>query len=190
VVAQKLLAEADALLLTGGSDVDPVLYGGNAPARHVNRKRDRFELALIAEAERRRLPILGICRGCQLLNVAAGGTLRTVREDPRLRRFHRRLKPHTVHLAPDSRVAEAVGSEHLARVRSLHGQAVDEVGESLRRVGWAEDNVTEAIESVDMPPTGSWVLGVQWHPELLFFDRVDKALIEAFIKQARQSRRA
>ena len=100
-----------------------------------------------------------------MVNVAAGGTLRTIRKEPALRRVHGRFLGHPVDLAPGSRLARLLGSERIERVVSYHGQAVERPGEGLAIVGRAPDGVVEAIEPVD-PDEESWLVGVQWHPEL------------------------
>ena len=164
--ARRLLEGVDALVLSGGGDVDPSLYGGDpADSLSVEPRRDRFELALFRMARSRGLPVLGICRGAQMVNVAAGGTLRTIRKEPALRRVHGRFLGHPVDLAPGSRLARLLGSERIERVVSYHGQAVERPGEGLAIVGRAPDGVVEAIEPVD-PDEESWLVGVQWHPEL------------------------
>ncbi len=164
--ARRLLEGVDALVLSGGGDVDPRLYGGDpTDSQAVQPERDRFELALFRLARSRGLPILGICRGAQLVNVAAGGTLRTIRKEPALRRVHGRFRGHPVDLTPGSRLARLLGTERIERVVSYHGQAVERPGEGLAIVGSAADGVAEAIEPVD-PDEESWLVGVQWHPEL------------------------
>jgi len=167
--AAALLDRLDGLLLSGGVDVDPVLFG-QAPhpkLGQVNRRRDDFELALTREALQRDLPILAICRGHQVLNVATGGTLIQdiasivaggVAHDargPRWRRVHR------VDLAPASRLREILGRDMIS-VNSFHHQAVDRLGEGLVVSARSpEDGVVEGIEM----PTRRFVVAVQWHPE-------------------------
>lgn len=182
--ARRLIANVDGLVLSGGGDVDPHLYGG-APETGLDVKpdRDRFELGLFAAARERRMPVLAICRGAQLVNVSRGGTLRTLRGDTTLRRRHRQLRGHPVTIAPDSLLAEVLGTGRLARVVSYHGQAVAEPGENLRVVGRADDGVVEAIE----PAAGaaqSWLLGVQWHPELSPRGPLQRRLFTALVEAA------
>jgi len=164
-----LLDRLDGVLLSGGVDVDPVLFG-QAPhpkLGEVNRRRDDFELALTREALQRDLPILAICRGHQVLNVATGGTLIQdiasivaggVAHDargPRWRRVHR------VDLAPASRLREILGRDMIS-VNSFHHQAVDRLGEGLVVSARSpEDGIVEGLEM----PTRRFVVGVQWHPE-------------------------
>ncbi len=182
--ARRLLEGVDGLVLSGGGDVDPRLYGA-APEIGLDVKpaRDRFELALLAAARERRMPVLAICRGAQLVNVSRGGTLRTLRTDRELRRGHRRLRGHPVEVEPDSELARLLGTERLPRVVSYHGQAVDRPGEGLRIVGRAGDGVVEAIELA--PDTAQWwLIGVQWHPELSPRARLQRRLFTALVEAA------
>jgi putative glutamine amidotransferase len=166
--AEAALLAVDGLLVTGGGDVDPVRYGAAAVPEvyGVDRRRDAFEAALILAAARVGLPVLGICRGSQILNVALGGSL--LQHVPAVTGQNHSVKDrpyetvHGVSVDPGSLVASAVGSLEVA-VNSLHHQAVDRLGAGLRAVGWAEDGVVEAIESDGV----GRFLGVQWHPELL-----------------------
>lgn len=186
--AEKIVADADGLVLSGGVDVDPTLYGSTEPAKHVNPRRDRFELALVERARRRRIPILGICRGCQLLNVGLGGTLKIIPNDPQLRRTHRFFSTHSVLLDEGSALARLLGRDRIRRVRSLHGQVVADRGACFQVVGWAPDGVPEAIECVD-EPDASWMVGVQWHPELKVFEPEETNLFYEFVRQAAAARR-
>ncbi len=161
----------DGLLLSGGEDVDPALYGDRAATElwTPSRGRDRFELALFREARRRGLPILGVCRGIQLINVALGGTLYqdlpSQRPGPiqHLAPGGRGSRAHRVRLEPDSQVALALGDGELV-VNSIHHQAIRELAPGLRASGWAEDGLIEAVEGASDAP---WLLAVQWHPEEL-----------------------
>jgi putative glutamine amidotransferase len=178
----ELLDRIDGLLLIGGADLDPAAYGASRdPATEgTYPDRDRFEIALLRAALERGLPVLGICRGMQVLNVALGGTLAQDLAGPDGRQPHRKVKgtfdgnDHTVTLAPGSLAARAVGEdEHLAHCH--HHQAVLSLGEGLVVSGRAEDGVIEAIELAD----GRWGLGVQWHPEANDKSRLFAALCEA-----------
>ena len=178
-----LLEDVDGVLLSGGGDVDPRLYGGDPEnGELVDRLRDDFELALIREARRRGLPVLGICRGCQILNVSCGGTLRTLRRDEALAAAHFSIRGHAVDLEPRSRLAEIFGRDRLENVDSFHGQAVQRPGTNARVAARSEDGVIEAIElgAAD----GAWIIGVQWHPELEW----TVELFEAFVEEARRAR--
>jgi len=158
----------DGLLLSGGGDIEPARYG-QLPCEHVDgvdRARDAWELALVEAALERDLPIFGICRGLQVLNVARGGSLvqhlPDVTEQSHRERERYADEIHAVEVQADSRVAEAMGLT-TGRVNTLHHQAVDELGSGLRIVGRGDDGVVEAIEVVDGPRA----IAVQWHPELL-----------------------
>ena len=172
----ELLDLLDGLLLAGGSDVDPASYGAQP---HPETKgswpeRDRFELALAYGALERDMPVLGICRGMQLLNVACGGTL--VQHLPDVQ-THRHtpgaFSDHEVRVEEGSLAARAVGSAATA-VKSHHHQGIGELGEGLAPVGWAGDTV-EAIELPDKP----YALGVLWHPEEDQASQVIRSLVEA-----------
>jgi putative glutamine amidotransferase len=164
-----LLDRLDGILLSGGVDVDPVLYG-QAPhpkLGRVNRRRDDFELELTREALRRDQPILAICRGHQVLNVAIGGTL--VQDIPSLVEgvvAHdapgpRRRRSHCVEVTASSRLREILGEGTLF-VNSLHHQAVDRIGEGLVVSARSpEDGIVEGLEM----PGRRFVVAVQWHPE-------------------------
>jgi gamma-glutamyl-gamma-aminobutyrate hydrolase PuuD len=174
---EQVLDDVDALLLTGGGDVDPDLYGGDpASAQLVDRPRDDFEIALIQEALRREMPILGICRGIQILNVTLGGTLRSIRDDPEFAARHgidlSSFAAHGVTVEPDSRIAEVIG-EGRHQVNSFHGQVVDRVADGLQVTAIAEDGLVEALER----PDRTFVVATQWHPEIPpatmeFFERL------------------
>src|SRR5919108_3191804 len=163
----ELLDRLDALVLGGGADIDPEGQGIEAHAETVgtNPDRDRFEIALALGALERGMPLLGVCRGMQVLNVACGGTL-----DQHIpeRLGHERHRPvpgswaeHEVRIEPRSLAASAAGAESLT-VKSHHHQGVDRIADQLRASAWAtDDDSVEAIESED----GGFVLGVLWHPE-------------------------
>ena len=170
----------DALVVTGGAgDLDPALYGDE---RHpetgpVQEERDAYELALVRAALEREMPILGICRGMQVLNIAYGGTIEQHLPDVLGHEEHRHtpgtFADHDVRLVPDSLVARATGSERTP-AKSHHHQGIKEVGESLRGTGWAvEDDAVEALEDPSCP----FVLGVLWHPEEDENSKLIKALV-------------
>jgi putative glutamine amidotransferase len=180
---EEILGLVDAVLATGAAgDVDPSRYGAAPhPETHpVTPLRDEFELALVHAAEARDVPLLGICRGMEVLNVAHGGTLEqhlpeAVGHDahaPKPGEFVR----HPVRLEPGSLAARAVGAER-AEVRGFHHQGVREVGEGLRATAWSEleDGIVEGIER----PDRAFALGVLWHPEEDETSRVIGALVEA-----------
>jgi putative glutamine amidotransferase len=179
----ELLDRVDALMLIGGADLDPASYGASRdPATESTYpERDQFELAMVRAAIERDMPVLAICRGLQILNVAFGGTLEQNLVAGDGSHPHRKVvgtfdgNEHTVTLAPGSLAAGAVG-EHAHIARCHHHQAVLDLGEGLVVTGRADsDGVTEAIELAD----GSWVVGVQWHPEADDRSRLFGALVEA-----------
>jgi putative glutamine amidotransferase len=177
----RLLDRVDALVLSGGSDIDPSAYG-EAPhpeTRGTWPERDRFELALVRCAIERELPVLGICRGMQLLNVALGGTLIQHLPDAVGHSQHRHTPgvygDHEVGLEPRSLAARATGSERLT-VKSHHHQGIGALGEGLVASGLSVgDDVVEAIELPGHP----FALGVLWHAEEEERSRVVAALVEA-----------
>jgi putative glutamine amidotransferase len=176
-----LLDRIDALILAGGSDVDPASYGARPHPETSGTwpERDRFELGLVHRALERELPVLGICRGMQILNVACGGTLVQHLPDLVGHSEHRHtpgaFRDHEVRLAPGSLAARAVGTERLT-VKSHHHQGIDEPGEGVRASGWSvADEVVEAVEVSQHP----FALGVLWHPELDERSRIVAALVEA-----------
>jgi putative glutamine amidotransferase len=183
-VAQRpdeLLDLIDGLMLAGGCDLDPASYGARPHPETSGTwpERDRFELALTHRAIERELPVLGICRGMQLLNVATGGTINQHLPDQVGHGEHRhtpgRFSDHEVRLEEGSLAARAVGAGTTA-VKSHHHQGVDELGEGLTASGWStRDEIVEAIE-MEGPP---YALGVLWHPEQDERSRVVGSLVEA-----------
>lgn len=187
--AGAFLDAVDGLLLTGGEDVDPALYGATPSPRlgAVSRERDLFELALVREAAERQLPVLGICRGLQLINVALGGTLwQDLGSERTSHLIHdppadRGARSHGIRITAGSRAATALGGVQL-RVNSLHHQGVRELAPALTATAWAEDGLIEAAEG---PPEGSWLLAVQWHPEELAEGTVaDRGLFAGLVREA------
>lgn len=178
-----VLDRLDALLLAGGSDVDPASYGAEPHPKTfgVLQLRDACEIALLREALRRDMPVLGICRGMQLMNVARGGTLiqhltdviGDRRHQPTLGGFEG--TGHSVLVDEGSAVARAAGASELT-APSHHHQAVDEIGDGVAITGRsASDHLPEALE---LPDQG-FAIGVQWHPEADPDDRIVPALVEA-----------
>lgn len=174
-VPSEVLEGLDGLVLSGGGDVHPGRYGQEQGglSRGIDMERDAFEMALVHGALAARIPLLGICRGCQVLNVALGGTLyQDLRaECPGRAREHSYAdhdpgRFHGLQLDPGSWLARAAG-RHRVTVNSHHHQAVREPGPGVRIVAWAMDGVAEAIELA--PPVGL-AIGVQWHPERLTRD--------------------
>ncbi len=187
-----LLDIVDGLLLIGGADVDPTSYGAVPdPATEATYpERDRFEIALLLGALERELPVLAICRGMQILNVALGGTLEQDLVNADGEHPHRKVvgsfegTEHTVRLEPGSLAARSAGEElHLARCH--HHQAIRDLGRGVVVTGRASDAVIEAIETVE----GGWALGVQWHPETDDRSRLFHALRDAALERAPAARR-
>lgn len=177
----------DGLLLTGGNDINPLLFN-EEPHTHlgeVSPSRDLFELELARQMLKADKPILGICRGLQLLNVAVGGTLyqdlHQQNEGPMLQHLQKSPTTHPSHfvqLEKGSLLAEIVGSERI-QVNSFHHQALKDVPAVFKVSGSASDGIIEAVESVDE----KFVLGVQWHPELLATkgDAVSLRIFDRFV---------
>jgi putative glutamine amidotransferase len=171
----EVLDRIDGLLLAGGSDIDPATYGA-APAPETTGTcppRDRFELALARRALERDLPVLGICRGMELLNVATGGTLVQHLESPRHRTAPGAFGDHEVQLEAGSLAARATGADR-SLVKSHHHQALDRLGDGLVVSGRSpDDGLVEAVEA----PARRFALGVLWHPEADEESRVIAALV-------------
>jgi putative glutamine amidotransferase len=184
-IASRLDA-VDGLMLTGGDDVDPSLYGeAPHPTTRCTRERDDFELALVREALDRDLPLLAICRGQQVLNVALGGTL--VQDIPdqvpeagahKLKGVARWEIAHEVEVAPGTRLRAIVGTDVLA-VNSFHHQSVRDVGRGLVVSARSRDGIIEGVELADR----RFVVGVQWHPEAMWNQEPDhQELFRAFVE--------
>lgn len=176
-----LLDRIDALVLAGGADVDPASYGA-APHERTGAtrpERDRFELGLAHRAIERGIPVLGICRGAQMLNVACGGTLHQhlpeIVGDDRHLEAPGTFSEHEVELEQGSLAARAAGATRI-HVKSHHHQGVAELGEGLAASGHSlPDGIVEAVESSDR----DFVLGVLWHPEVDQRSKIIAALIGA-----------
>jgi putative glutamine amidotransferase len=190
----RALDGVDGLLLTGGEDVEPSWYGAQPSPllSPPSPERDLFELALFAVARQRELPILGICRGIQLINVALGGTLFQDLPSERPGAVNHRpdgardARSHRVRLQRDSRAAGALGGTTLT-VNSSHHQAIKELAPGLVASGWTDDDLIEAAES---PAGGPWLLAVQWHPEEMYREgeTPDRGLFEALVSAASLAR--
>jgi putative glutamine amidotransferase len=184
---EPLLDGLSGLCLSGGPDLHPAIYGADPhPALGPTEPElDRFEVALVRAAEEREMPVLAICRGLQVLNVARGGTL--TQDLPALRPSdieHRQPQPastptHHVRLRAASLTACCLGM-HEAMVNSFHHQAVDRLGSGLREVGWAPDGVIEALEATDR----AFTVAVQWHAESMVRSPEQDRLFAAFAEAA------
>jgi len=178
--AAAAVSRCDALVLLGGGDVDPRSYGQTENARlyGVNPDQDAFEITTLLRALEAGKPVLAVCRGHQVLNVALGGTL--VQHLP-LTRDHRDTLHH-VSVVPGSRVAHAMGTTE-PLVHSFHHQAIDALADGLSVVATAPDGTIEAVE---MDGAG-WVVGVQWHPEdTAAEDAPNQGLFDALVAVARR----
>jgi putative glutamine amidotransferase len=183
-----LLDRLDGLLLSGGPDMDPGTYGGRYHPQlgPIEPELDRFELALAHGADARDMPILAVCRGQQLLNVARGGTLyQHVPEEPGGQVDHRlpgrgRHGEHDVTIEAGSRLSHALGGVTSAHVNSYHHQAVHDLGRGVKPVAWAPDGLIEGVEL----PDRDFAIGVQWHAEAIVQQPEQLALFREFIGAA------
>ena len=183
---EETLDALDGLVFSGGGDIDPGAYGADAhdEVRGVNPKRDEAELELLLEALQRDMPVLAVCRGSQVLNVALGGDL--VQHLPEVVGHDRHLHTpgefaaHEVRVGPETLIAGVLGDR--APVKSHHHQAFGRLGAGLREAAWADDGTIEAIED----PSRRFALGVLWHPE----EGEDLALFEALVEEAARYRAA
>jgi putative glutamine amidotransferase len=184
VAAEELLARVDGLLLAGGGDVEPARYGAaDHPAQYgLDPDRDELELELATAAVAMGVPVLGICRGVQLLNVAFGGTLIQHLPDGDGQIVHRgegKQAMHDVEVERGSRLAGALGQTRAA-CRSHHHQGLDRIGDGFRPVAWAPDGLVEGIER-----DHGWTVGVLWHPEsTAATDPVQHRLLRSFVAVA------
>lgn len=184
----------DAIVIGGGDDIDAGLYGeANHELSRCDPERDAFEVEVIGEALGEKIPVLGICRGAQLINVVRGGSLfGDIRGDRHLTSNRRTPFPSKfADIEHDSRLAQVVlphrsNRDKLSiRINSLHHQAVDRVGRDLRVVARDRDDFTQAIESV----CGAWILGVQWHPEYLPYLPSQRRIFADLVNAARSRTR-
>jgi putative glutamine amidotransferase len=171
------LERLDALVLSGGEDVDPRHYGEDraTDTLHISDGRDSFELPLVRAFWNEKRPILGICRGLQTLNVALGGTLyQDLSQFPHAcdhRRYGREYaRMHAVRIIPDSQLAALLGSDEFT-VNTSHHQMIKDIADGLRAVAWSTpDGIIEAVEPADDRP----VLALQWHPEMMEGEASDR----------------
>ena len=183
---EETLAVLDGILFSGGSDLDPELYGAelHSETTGVREDRDRAEMALLTAALERDLPVLAVCRGSQVLNVALGGDLVQHLPETVGHEGHKHtpgeFSDHEVKLEPGTRVADLLGDR--APVKSHHHQGFGRIGDGLRETGWADDGTVEALED----PSRRFALGVLWHPE----EGEDMALFEGLVEEARAYREA
>ncbi|HEX6142190.1 MAG TPA: type 1 glutamine amidotransferase [Geminicoccaceae bacterium] len=182
------LDRLDGLLIGGGDDISPTLYDAELdPAVKVDPERDQLELEALEHAARRDLPVLGICRGSQMINVFFGGSLHidiyaVYEAAPKMRTV---LPKKTVHVTPGSRLDRILDCRK-CRVNALHHQSVDRVGQGLEVVARDEHGMVQGIER----PAGTYLIGVQWHPEFLILDRGQQRLFRRLVEVAAERRAA
>jgi putative glutamine amidotransferase len=186
----------DALVLSGGTDVHPKFYGNKtgypgAP-EEFNERRDEFEIAAFHSAQANNIPILGICRGMQLINVIHKGTLIQSLGVKDLNKVHRGGpdKSHDVNIEPDTILYEIVGSKK-TEINSAHHQAIDKLGEGLIINARSKEGIVEGIEGSEKL-NKSFLLGIQWHPERMFRFQLEnspasKAIRDRFIHEIQKS---
>ena len=190
----RLIASCDAVFLTGGDDVVPELYGAEKSplcGKIDPSDRDRVEWNILDHAYARKMPILGVCRGMQVLNAHSGGTLyqdivgempnaikHDFHKDENGNKLNRNLPAHEMHITPDTLFSRIIQTKSFA-VNSLHHQGVRDLAQKFKQSGVAPDGLVEAIEHVDHP----FCIGVQWHPEEMG-DTVSQKLFQAFILAA------
>lgn len=176
------VADVDGVIIGGGDDISPDLYGGRlVTSARLDPARDTLERQIVETALARDTPVLGICRGSQMLNIALGGTLH---QDAygiyKGSRFFRTILPKkTVLIEPGTRLAELSGTDPM-RVNALHSQAVDALGDGLRIAARDDGGMVQAIERLHDP----FAIGVQWHPEHLFYAHRQRALFRALVRAA------
>jgi putative glutamine amidotransferase len=183
----QLLDPLNGILFTGGNDLDPQLYGEayHAKAEPIDPLRQDFELALMAEVERRRIPTLAVCLGCQLMNVYRGGSLfqflPDIPRDPNIehRNVNRSNPRHAVKLVADTVTAAAIGHVDV-NANTAHKQSIHKAGKDLRITATAPDGVIEGIEDPDLP----LFVGVQWHPERLYKEPEHLALFKLLVEKS------
>lgn len=187
-LAEAWLDRLDAVVLTGGGDLDPALYGGEShpTVYNLDAARDASELAVARAALKRTLPVLAICRGLQVLNVLLGGSLYEHLPDAVGEQVEHRVPPrdptrHSVRVEPGTRLAEILGAGEVEGV-SWHHQGIRSLGKGLKPTAYAPDGLIEAAELPEHP----WCVAVQWHPEMSAAeDPVQQRLFDAVAQAAR-----
>ncbi len=184
--AELAAIKLDGILISGGGDLEPATYHGSPHAKisGLDPARDELELSLVHACLKHRIPLFGICRGLQVINVAMGGSLYADITDQYSRQIDHSTKQfdlyaHTVDLLPDTHLAEITNAREL-RVNSLHHQAIRELAPGLKAVAHAPDGLMEAVEGTG----GNYLLAVQWHPEALAADPAAQAIFSDFVHAA------
>ena len=178
------IARLDGLIVGGGDDISPTLYQGQInPATKVDPDRDALELRALEHAVDRAVPVLGICRGAQMINASFGGSLHEDIHQVYLNAPKRRsvLPKKTVHIVVGSQLHDVLQTDR-CRVNALHHQSVDRVGRGLTVVARDDHDMVQAIER----PGGPYLIGVQWHPEFLVLDRGQHRLFDRLVRAARR----
>lgn len=181
---EAILDRVDGVLVSGGPDIDPCLYGEPPHPKlgPTDIGLDRFEIGLVRRALERDLPLLGICRGAEVMNVARGGTL-VQHVDGHRQEEEGRIATQDVRVDEKSLLADVLGATRV-KVNTFHHQAVERLGNRVRAVAWADDGVVEAIELTD----ADFAVGVQWHAESLIDDAHHCALFSRFAAAAERHR--
>lgn len=176
-------ADFDALVITGGHDVDPVLYAAEPEVQpNYDSERDTFERHMIEQALQHKTPLLGICRGAQLLNICRGGNLlQELKSRRRVTSNRWTILPLKTLCARSNTLLHKLINTSQARINSLHNQAIDQVGEGLDVSARDLDGIIQAIEDTQHP----YLLGVQWHPEFLFYMKRQRQLFKHLVSCAR-----
>lgn len=191
-----LLARVDGIMLAGGADIDPTLYGEKPEPglEQLDPGRDQIERAVTEWALAHQMPVLGICRGMQMINIALGGTL--YQDLPKDGPVPHRIDPityesltkngHELLVEPSSIFARLVGDQSSTWVNSMHHQAVKQLGSNLRTSAWTSDMIPEVIEYTGLD---NWLVGVQGHPEAMTTESWSYQLFETFIGQTKTFQR-
>jgi len=189
ILAEYYYNTLDGFVFSGGGDVDPIYFGEEPLVRlgEITPRRDSFELALARIALAGNKPVLGICRGLQLINIAAGGSVHqdigSITCQQHWQKAPSWYAAHEVKIAEGSRLIQSLGDNSL-RVNSYHHQAINIVGKNLQAVAWSKDGMIEAIETTD---PSRFLIGVQWHPECAYNkDDFSRKLFNTFVQEARQ----
>ncbi|MBD3667732.1 MAG: type 1 glutamine amidotransferase [Kangiella sp.] len=182
----------DGVIISGGHDVEPVLYAAEPEVEpKYDRDRDTFEMKIIKDSLERELPLLGICRGAQLLNVCCGGNLFQQLHLHRKKTSNRwTIFPFKTLYKSDSPEANnsllhSITGIKPSKINSLHNQGIDKVGDSLIVTGRDADNIVQAVEI----PTKTFVMGVQWHPEFLLYMKSHRALFKRLIETTQKNKK-